>query len=418
LDKCIVFRALRDFRLIAFTHQNASIEEIGMFHIDPQFRAERLSNLKTSLEIGELFYLSTCNRVEFLFRTHETLNEAYSFRFLKSLFPGWSNGQLEKYSKIALLLEGESAARHLFSVAASIDSLVVGEREIISQVKAAYNFSAAEKLSGDGIRLLTRKVIEAAKEVFTATPISKNPVSIVSLAYRSLKSMHVHKNARILIIGAGETNTNLTKYLKKHGFRNFTIFNRSLENAKKLAKQIDGKAFNLSELSEYSEGFDVLVSCTSSSTTLIGPELYRKLLNQETGKKVVIDLAVPSDVDPLVYSLFSVESIHIESLRGKAMENMSLRRGALDQCEKIIDHHFNEYRSMSRHRKVEVAMKDVPRMVKEIREFAVQKVFASDLDKMDEKSREVVDRMLSYLEKKYISVPMKLAKEIMLDDPS
>ena len=389
-----------------------------MFHIDPELRSAQLSRLKNSMNLAELFYLSTCNRVEFLFLTHEPLDSEYSFRFLKSLFPNWSDEQLTGYSKNAILLEGESAARHLFSVAASMDSLVVGEREIISQVKSAYTFSAAEKLSGDAIRLLIRKVIEAAKEVFTSTAISKNPISIVSLAYRSLKQLHIHKNARVLIVGSGETNTNLSKYLHKHGFRTFSVFNRSLDNAEKLAKQLDGRAFHLSELSNYTKGFDVLVSCTSSSDTLISPALYRNLLNHETGRKVVIDLAVPSDVDPAIYTQFPVESIHIESLKGTAMENMTLRKGALEQCERVIDLHFNEYRSMSRHRKVEIAMKDVPRKVKEIREFAVQKVFANDLDKLDDNSREVIDRMLSYLEKKYISVPMKLAKEIMLDDPS
>ena len=414
----LIVHGLKDFRLIAFTHQNSSTEEIGKFHIEPEQRLMRLSALKAEMTLNELFYLSTCNRVEFFFISSLKLDSHSCHSFLKAFNPGWSDADFDALSSKAILLEGEEAARHLFSVAASLDSLVVGEREIITQVRAAYDFSSETNLSGDGIRLLIRKVIESAKDIFTATPISRNPVSVVSLAYRELREMHVPKNARIMIAGAGITNSNLSKYLKKHGFRNFVVFNRSISNAEKLADQLGGRYFGLDELSRYDEGFDVLISCTSASGHIFNPELYRKLLNGDADRKVVIDLAVPSDVDPEIYSAFPVASIHMESLKQTAQENIALRRTALEQCEEIIDFHITEYKSMIRQRKIELAMMDVPRKVKEIRAYATEKVFASELESLDENSREVVERMLSYLEKKYISVPMKLAKEIMLDHPA
>jgi glutamyl-tRNA reductase len=303
----------------------------------------------------------------------------------------------------------------VFQVAASLDSLVVGDREIITQVRSAFETSVKDKLSGDSIRLLIRKVIESSKEVFTSTPISRNPVSVVSLAYRQLRSLNVKKDARFIIVGAGQTNTNLCKYLHKHGFRNFVVFNRSIENGQILAQNIGGDAFPLSSLNTYENGFDVLVSCTSSSDYIIDTSLYNQLLQSESDSKIVIDLAIPNDVSPHIYKEFDVKPILVESLKQMAEENRAFRLTALAQCEEIIDKHFDEFRHMFRERVVERAMKDIPQKVKEIRDHATNHVFARELEEMDDTSRQVLEKMLTYFEKKYISVPMKMAKEILLD---
>jgi glutamyl-tRNA reductase len=313
------------------------------------------------------------------------------------------------------VLSGDEAIRHVFHVAASLDSLVVGEREIITQVRSAFETSVKDKLSGDSIRLLIRKVIESSKEVYTSTPISRNPVSVVSLAYRQLRNLNVKKDARFIIVGAGQTNTNLCKYLYKHGFRNFAVFNRSIENGQILAQNIGGVAFPLASLNTYDKGFDVIVSCTSSSDYIIDTTLYKHLLQSDTDSKIIIDLAIPNDVAPHIYKEFDVKPILVESLKQMAEENRAFRLTALVQCEEIIDKHFDEFRHMFRERKVERAMKDIPQKVKEIREHATNHVFARELEGMDDESRQVLEKMLTYFEKKYISVPMKMAKEILLD---
>ena len=323
--------------------------------------------------------------------------------------------EVQKAVDPALVFQGEDAIRHIFKVTSSLDSLVVGEREIISQVKDAYANSVKEAISGDSIRLLMRKVVETAKEIFTDTPIARNPVSVVSLAYRRLRGMNVKPDARFLIIGTGQTNTNMCKYLKKHGFRNFVLFNRSLKSAEILAKMLGGKPFPLSELENYQDGFDVLLTCTAAADHLISPALYQKLLNGETGKKIAIDLAIPYDIDPQVYKQFTVTPILVESLRQAADENLALRHEALQQCEDIIEKHIADFRLIYRQRQIEIAMREVPRKVKEIRKHAMTNVFARDMESLDDDAREVVERMLTYLEKKYISVPMKLAREILLD---
>jgi len=406
---------LKDFRIIAFTHRNTRLDDVGRFHLDPLNRHLTLSHLKKELGLDELLYLSTCNRVEFLFCSSEEITPEFSARFFHLFNSEWTNVEVQKAVDQALVFQGEDAIRHIFKVTSSLDSLVVGEREIISQVKDAYANSVKEAISGDSIRLLMRKVVETAKEIFTDTPIARNPVSVVSLAYRRLRGMNVKPDARFLIIGTGQTNTNMCKYLKKHGFRNFVLFNRSLKSAEILAKMLGGKPFPLSELENYQDGFDVLLTCTAAADHLISPALYQKLLNGETGKKIAIDLAIPYDIDPQVYKQFTVTPILVESLRQAADENLALRHEALQQCEDIIEKHIADFRLIYRQRQIEIAMREVPRKVKEIREHAMTNVFARDMESLDDDAREVVERMLTYLEKKYISVPMKLAREILLD---
>ena len=174
------------------------------------------------------------------------------------------------------------AVKHALSVASSIDSMIVGEREIITQVRGAYEASKSYGLTGDFIRLLTRKVIETAKKVYTETNIAKKPVSVVSLAYHKLRNLNIALDAKFVIVGAGLTNTTMCKFLKKHGYSNFVIFNRSIENAEKLANDIGGKAFSLAELGEYQDGFDVLLTCTGADKHLIDVPAYKQLLKLAT----------------------------------------------------------------------------------------------------------------------------------------
>ena len=413
---CIVeILPLKEFRVIAFTHRNTPLDQVGKYHIDDDIKLSRLSHLKQEMELKELVYLSTCNRVEFIFLSESELNTEFEVKFFKAFNPDWSNADIEKATLQAQVFSGTDAISHVFHVAASLDSLVVGEREILTQVRTSFESSIREKLAGDTMRVLLRKVVESSKDIYTKTDISRNPVSVVSLAYRQLRDLNINKNARILIVGAGQSNTNLSKYLQKHGFKHFTDFNRSLERAQELAGMLKGDAFALSDLNTFSKGFDVLVTCAAASEYLINPELYTYLLQGDTDKKVIIDLAIPYDVHPEVYHSFNVFPILVESLKQAAEDNLALRQDALVDCKSLILEHLYQFEELFRGRKIERAMQEVPNKIREIHDNAINKVFAKEMEALDASSRETVEKMLSYLEKKYISVPMKLAKEILLE---
>lgn len=400
---------------IAFNHNQFTLEQVGKLHLAPDERDASLTFLKSELEIEELVYLSTCNRVEFILVFHKKIDAKFLERLLKLVNPTFSTKEIHNYATKAQVYDGEKSIQHLFKVASSLDSFIVGEREIITQVRNAFEDAAKAGLSGDKLRLIARNIIATAKEVYTKTTIAHNPVSVVSLAYRKLKDLQVKKEARFLIIGAGQTNTNLCKYLKKHQYKNFVVFNRTFEKATLLAQSINGKALPFEDLFSYNEGFDVLISCTSSAHTIVDLKLYEQLLQGDNGSKITIDLAIPYDIDPIIYKNYKVNAILVESLQQQAEENLASRRSSIDKCEEIIEKNITIYKEMNRARSIEKAMQSVPLKVKEIRENAVSNVFAKEIETLDDNGKEVLNKMIAYLEKKYISVPMKMAKEIFLD---
>lgn len=403
---------MQQIHIIALTHRYFELPVIGRFHLADENRAEVLTRVKTACGLSELLYLSTCNRVEFLFVTDAVVDRSFAERFFATMI----GAEAEDAFQNCELFSGEEAVRHLLNVASSLDSLVVGEREIITQVRNAYEQSRALGLTGDTIRIVVRKAIETAKAVYTETGIANNPVSVVSLAYRRLRDLNVPLDAKFIIVGAGVTNTAMARYLQKHGYTNFVIFNRTLAKAETLAEEVGGTAFPLYALSQYKSGFSVIVTCTGSEEAIITPEVYRSLVGEDTSRKIVIDLAVPNDLDPAVLQQWDVNLIAVSNLQDIAIQNLREREKELEAGIAIITANLHTTRQELRERQVELAMSDVPRKVKEIRQAAVNAVFAKEISTLDDASKELLDRVLNYVEKKYISVPMKMAREILAEE--
>jgi glutamyl-tRNA reductase len=404
-------------KIIAFTHKNINLKEIGRFHLDESVAESHLHSLRSIPGVDELMYLSTCNRVEFLFACKDEINEAWLTRFFTAFRPDWSTTEVAWATSYASVFEGDAALRHILHVASSLDSLVVGEREIITQVRNAYERCSKAGLTGDLLRLIVKKAIETAKEVYTETQIADKPVSIVSLAYRRLRDLNVKLDARILIIGAGVTNNSMAKYLRKHGFTNFTVFNRTLVNAQALASELNAAAYPLAELENYNKGFDVILTCTGAAEPVITKGIYENLVNGDKNRKIVIDLAVPNDLDPEILDNYDINLIAVNNLQEVARENLQEREKELDACIEIVARNIDQFNTILRERKVELAMSEVPKKVKEIRDTAINSVFAKEIAGLDQGSKDVLEKVIAYMEKKYISVPMKMAKEILIDEP-
>lgn len=409
---------LQDLKIIAITHKNVPLERIGRFHLEDTKTRERLQHLKSEAKLDELMFLSTCNRVEFIFTTKQVIDDDFLLNFFVAFNRDFSETDLMIAVSKAEIFQGTAAVRHLFTVASSIDSLVIGEREIITQVRTAYEQSHGMGLTGEVIRLVIKNTINTAKSIYTQTHIATKPVSVVSLAYRKLRDMNVSSDAGILIVGAGKTNNSMAKFLNKHGFKNFTIYNRTLVNAEKLAHELNGEFHSLTELPNHSKPFDIIVTCTASSGAIFNEELYTKILRGDTRPKVVIDLAIPNDFSRDLKDKFNVTVIAVEDLRQVAESNMKEREKELVKCEVILENHLTEFQNQFKARKVELAMQSVPLKVREIKETAINNVFARDYSNLNPESREVLDKVIAYMEKKYISVPMKMAKDIMLNTAS
>ena len=308
---------------------------MGKLHIDVANRKDRLSQL-SSLGISEIQYLSTCNRVELMIVDDQELNDTRINEVFSVFDSNWKESEIKWAIDNSEVYVGLDAVLHLFKTASSLDSLVIGEREIITQVRKSYDECKALGLTGDYLRLIMSKTIECAKEVYTHTNIAKNPVSIVSLAYRTLRDLNLKDDSRVLVVGAGETNTTMCKFLFKHGFKNFTVVNRTLSKAELLAEQLKGKALALNELNNHTEGFDLLVTCTGSEDPIFTKSVYDKLLIGEDAKKTIVDLAVPTDVHSSIVDNYSINYIEINRLKGISNKNLEARKQEVDKCDEYI----------------------------------------------------------------------------------
>lgn len=408
--------ALKYLKVIAFTHKQIELKELGRLVICQENLTDKLQRVKSQFGISEIFYLATCNRVEFVMLTQQVVDKAFAKQFMDAIDMGLCPISTGTFLDAASIYEDREALEHLLRTSCSLESLIVGEKEILAQLRKAYENCKEAGLTGDGLRMFMNCIVKTAKEVYTHTNISKNPISVVSLAYRKLKDLKLCTNARVLIIGAGETNRNISKYLQKHKFSNFAVFNRTVANATQLAADLSGEAFNLEALKTYNKGFDAIITCTSSTEPIITPEIYKGLLNGDTDRKTIVDLAVPNDTHPDVLLQFPVNFIEVHSLNEVAKKNLQERYEELTHAEAIIDENINGFMQELKQRRIELAMRQVPEKIKEIRNTAINSVFAEEVQGMDQASREILEKVINYMEKKYISVPMIMAKDILINN--
>jgi len=407
---------LDNYKILTITHHNLNVDEIGHFVIHHEDRNDlkgKLHHLCQKVHLDELIYLSTCNRVSFICYSNEEFDLEYIKRFFRVVNPKLDEDKLKKINNFVDIYQGSKAVNHIFEVASSMDSLVVGEREIFRQFREAYHKCNEFGLVGDNLRMLENATVKAAKEVYEKTKIGEKPLSIVSLAVQSLLNTDIDRDARLLIVGAGETNTLFAKFLKKYNFNNIRIFNRSLDNAAHLVEMLDAKSYHLSELNSYTQGFDAMIVCTASTDPIINTQIYRNLLRKEKESKIVIDLSVPNNVDSAVVEGFEMEYIDIEQLRHLSTENLEFRKKEVHAAKALLKNQLLSFNNQFQQRQLEKALNVVPKEIKEIKERAIHQVYKKQIDLLDTNAQALISEMMNYMEKKCISVPMRAARKLV-----
>ncbi|MEM1122292.1 MAG: glutamyl-tRNA reductase [Bacteroidota bacterium] len=405
---------LNEYKILTVTHKHVRLERIADFvitHTDERELQARLVQLKDTFNLDELLYVATCNRVIYLYKSSKELTLPFVTSFFQTVNPSLSEDYIQR---IITAYEGKTAVNHMYEVSASIDSLVVGEREILRQVREGYGKCEKWGLIGGGIRLLMKHLVEASKQVYAQTRIGEKQISVVSLAIKKLLESNLAKDARILLVGAGQTNLLVTKFLVKHEFRNVTVFNRSIEKAEKLAERFAGNALLLSELSSYREGFDCMIVCTGATEAIIKKPIYEQIIGADTSEKLIVDLSIPNNVDRAVVEHFNINYIEIEDLKQLAEENLAFRKREIGKAKILLQNQISDFQKIFQQRQITQALQNVPSEIKAIKEKAMNEVFKKDLDSLDDNTKALFLKMMTYMEKKCISVPMKAAKELIV----
>jgi glutamyl-tRNA reductase len=399
-------------QILSLNFQHASIEDVGLLHVAPDEQPAVLTNWKIQLGLQGIVFLSTCNRVEFIMSDEKYFCMGRQAHLMQQF--GLAPEAFTRIMAAVQVYRGEQAMRHLMRVASSLESMVLGEREILTQVREAFDLAMNHRLAGDRLRVTGRSVVETAKKVFTDTDVATQAVSVNSLGWQAFKAWNLPRDASILMIGAGATNTSVGRFLAKAGYHNVHVLNRSLERAQALADILHTSQVGTLEAlpDALAAGPAAIVICTGSDQALLTGEHARML---PAGPLHVLDLGVPSDLDAGFRERPELTVVDMTALKEIADQNLAIRATEVGKCESLLEAGLVEYIERLQAREVELALIELPNMIKAIRDTAMGDIFAEDLEGLDAEARQVVERIVAYLEKKYVGLPMKLAKEAVLE---
>ena len=399
-------------QILSLNFQHASIEDVGLLHVAPDEQPAVLTNWKIQLGLQGIVFLSTCNRVEFIMSDEKYFCMGRQAHLMQQF--GLAPEAFTRIMAAVQVYRGEQAMRHLMRVASSLESMVLGEREILTQVREAFDLAMKHRLAGDRLRVTGRSVVETAEKVFTETEVATQAVSVNSLGWQAFKAWNLPQDASILMIGAGATNTSVGRFLSKAGYRHVHVLNRSLERAQALADILQtSKVGTLEALPDaLAAGPEAIVICTGSDQALLSGAHARML---PAGPLHVLDLGVPSDLDGGFRERPELTVVDMTALKEIADQNLAIRATEVGKCESLLEAGLVEYIERLQAREVELSLIELPNMIKAIRDTAMGDIFAEDLEGLDAEARQVVERIVAYLEKKYVGLPMKLAKEAVLE---
>ena len=310
----------------------------------PEGRAARvLAELVTHEAIHEAVAISTCNRTEVYLVASDPVeaeNEALGALSRQAgIRPTELFGSL--YS-----LHGLDAARHLFGVAAGLDSMIVGEAEVQGQVKRAYELALVEGVTGPVSNRLFRDALAAGKRVRTETAIGRSRVSVSSVAVEVAQGILGDlERRRVLVIGAGENGELTAQALAEKGVETIFVANRRYDRAIGLAQRFGGAAVRFDELPAELAQADIVVSCTASPHQIVGRDELALVASQRDGRRLVlIDIAVPRDIDPTVRDLPGITLCDIDDLQREVARNLSGREAETARARTVIDQEVERFR--------------------------------------------------------------------------
>jgi glutamyl-tRNA reductase len=292
--------------------------------------------------------LSTCNRVEvYATHSHDQPHAAHE-TLVQYLVQRFELAPEQAEALVTYKLDSAEAARHLFRVVSGLDSMVLGETEIFGQVKAAYQTALGAGTTSRTLNKLFQQAFSVGKKVRNETSIQRGSTSVGSVAVDLAEKVHDLKQCRVMLVGAGEMSRTCAQSLLSRGARSIIVSNRSHDRAVEMAAEMGGKAIRFDEWEAALHEVDVIISSTSAPHFIIKPELIREVMRKRRWEPLlIIDIAVPRDVDPQVNEIEGVYLYDIDALQAIADEGRREREKQLAICEKIIEEQLTKFGFMA-----------------------------------------------------------------------
>ena len=393
--------ALSSMPLLAYgvSFRSAAIELRERLAFPQETLTEALADLCEGVApVAEAAILSTCNRTEIYCALDEADQEPVAQWIAANRAV-----DADELTGAAYALWDRDAAHHLMRVAAGLDSQVLGEPQIMGQVKAAYDLARASGTLGPELNLLAQTTFNVAKRVRTETEIGKHPVSVAYAAVRMAQTLFADLgSAHALLVGAGETIELAARHLRKAGIGAMSIANRTLERAERLGRAVGAEAMTLDQIAPRLAGFDIVISCTSAAGHIISKCVVQQAARQRQRPMFLVDLAVPRDIDPAATGVANVFLHSIDDLTEIVTENGAARRGQAERAEALIEagaaHHERERRVQG-----EALLREVRQRAEAARDEAVAR--ARRRLNQGEPAPEVLERLAQDLTNKLMHAP-------------
>ncbi len=357
--------------------------------------------------INEHYLVSTCNRVEVLYTTvnpEETKQKVLKFLFGDAV----AQNDLDKY---VYHYENEEAVQHLFMVASSLDSMIVGEAQILGQLKEAYRYASEQRASGTVLNKLLHKSFFVAKRVRTETKIGASAVSISYAAVELARKIFGQlDNKSVMLVGAGEMAELAAEHLVGQGVANVVVANRTLERAVKLARRFNGQAVSLDELIDQLEHVDIVISSTGATGTILSKNDVKPVMRERRNRPIFfIDIAVPRDLDQNINDLDNVYLYDIDDLHNVVEMNRAERDREAVKAERIVAEETLKFSHWLDNMEVNPTIVDLRKMADEICRVELEKTIGKIKD-ISPRQQKSIEKMASAIMAKMLHNPMQFLK--------
>ena len=379
------------FYSIGISHWNCPLEIREKFNIDKQHSIEFISDLKALG--GSAFTISTCNRTQ-VFANNTNIHQ------LKEKFIKYSGNQNDNFEKYGFILQGDEAIQNLFEVSTGIDSQILGDLQIFSQVKEGVEIAKNNDCINSHMDRLLQFVFQANKEVQSFTTISKGAASIAHAAVLKIrqKTEHLRKDKNILVFGTGEIGQRTLENLNSQTKAQITIINRTLEKVQEIAKSQKVNYAPIESLVQEIAKADVVVVATSSKEYTINEEHIANL----NSEKLFIDLSVPRNIDPKLASNQYIELVDMDQLNAEADKTLDKRKKDIPKAKTIINLHKLEFEDWSKLYTLGPTIKNLKMTFEEMKNSEIEKYKGQYQQDELERIKPLIDSIVKKISSKNI----------------
>jgi glutamyl-tRNA reductase len=399
--------------VLGLNHKTAPVETRELFSL-PQTQLSAFYERLSEAGVDESVYISTCNRVEIYMTAEDSESVVEN---IKRLMGYYTKFPYEQFMNSVYTKFGVDAVKHLLAVSSSLDSMVIGENEIVGQVKDSYRKAVESGTAGTIMNRLFHRAFATSKRVRTETDISKNPLSIASIAVEKAKSIFPDISSRSArLIGAGEMGELILKYLVKEDLRKIIIANRTIESAERICMDIDYKAeiISLTRVDQALSDVDIVISsATAPHHVITGSDIKNIMLEREGKPIFLIDIAVPRNIDPSVTETENVYLYNIDNLKNIADNNMRGRMKEIEKANSIIDEDIDEFINWHGELSITPTIAVIKNKFDEIRENELKKYRNKKLKNLSDEDFRFVEELTFQIMNKTLHNPIiNLKKKI------